>query len=643
VAGSSIDPRIERIRAAVDIVELISSHVPLKRAGSRFVGLCPFHNEKSPSFNVNPAMQIFKCFGCGAAGDIFSFLMKREGMTFPDAARTLAERAGIPWEDHRHQRKPGEPAKLDLYKVNDWAAGVFARWLKTRDDCAEARAYIKRRGINDESIQRFKLGAAPDQWDALLRELERPGLAAGITLELLAAAGLVAPRPNGNGHYDRFRNRLLFPIVDPLNRCLGFGGRALGDDPAKYLNTSETPIFNKGRGVFGLNLARDGIQKADGRVVVVEGYMDCLMPHQFGVTNVVAALGTAFTPDQVRLLKRYAQELILVFDSDKAGENAADKALEICLVEGVSVRVAQVPSGKDPCDFVLAEGGDALRKLIDAAVPALDFKYRLASRRIGGSDTIESRRGAVDDLLKTAAIGKAFGGLDPMRRGLVVADLAKLTGIPTGDLHRRIEELGKAELGRTERPRPSSAPAAPAPKPIPLEDVKPISNARLAAERLVLGVLLRHPEYFASVCEVLVPDNFHDPALSRLAGELFDALQGEHYSLPALTADWARRDDGGELVSLAGDLYRLGEEQRNPGGSVEDAVLCIRQADRNRAVEEQLNRIKDLPAQAAPDNEEWLKLAHRLGRRGKTNNPLARPRPPSDGRSGGGLTRGSSQ
>jgi DNA primase len=619
----------ETVRRAVDIVELISAYVPLKRVGARLRGLCPFHNEKTPSFYVNPAMQIFKCFGCGAGGDVFSFMMKREGLTFPEALNALAERAGVRLESRRREvRRPGEPSKADLYKVNDWAANLFSGWLRNDSACEPARRYLEKRGVSRESIDKFRLGAVPEEWDRLVKAAGRPGMKFDVSPAVLAIAGLAVARDNGSGHYDRFRNRVTFPIIDPLNRCLGFGGRTLGDDQAKYINTPETPVFSKGHGVFGLNVAKDAIQKS-GRAVVVEGYMDCLMPHQHGVTNVVATLGTALTPDQVRLLRRYAQEVVLVFDSDAAGEKAADRALEVFLAEAVSVRVARVPSGKDPCDFCVTDGGPAFQKVIDDARPALEYKLEMVKARLGAAGNLEGRRAAAEEMLKAVSAGLEHVS-DRVRRSMILADLSKASGVPLSDLHGRLNEIVKQRP-----PGPPSDRRAAAAAPIAPVPVGGAGDARTQAERTVLGLLLRFPEYFASVREVLSPQNFRDAALRRVAGELFKILEDEEtFEAGALSAVFTAEPGSEAFVGLVADLVELGEEHAKPsrqfgeGGSVaaaiEQAVVCIRQDEQERMIAEELPRAATATDKPIEQNQEWVRLAARLQNRGR--NPRARPK-----------------
>ena len=344
-----------QIREATDIVELVGEHVALKSAGSNHKGLCPFHNEKTPSFHVSPSKQIFKCFGCGAGGDVFKFVQLREGVSFPEARTILGERAGIRLDAQRPTSGDG-PDRRQLARANNWAAEYFRRQLTGATTGKLAGQYLQQRQITPETADRFGLGYAEDSWDGLL------STAAGqsIPVSLLLAAGLVRARGEGGGHYDAFRHRLMFPIRDLSDRVIGFGGRALGDDPAKYINSAETALFEKGQNLYGLDQARQAIAE-QGHAVLVEGYTDCLMAHQHGLQHVVATLGTALTERQVQLLRRFAERVTVVFDSDEAGQRAADRAIELFLTQQLAVRLARVPEGDHYCIKRILDGK---RKLI---------------------------------------------------------------------------------------------------------------------------------------------------------------------------------------------------------------------------------------------------------------------------------------
>src|SRR5262249_18913231 len=293
---------LDDIRGRVDLVDLIGTYVPLRRAGERWKGLCPFHQEKTPSFTVNPKLGIFHCFGCHAGGDAFEFLKRHDRLDFPEAVRLLAERTGVPLPT-REGPRADTGSREALYRLSEWAAGRYEGWLWERDDAARAREDLGERGVSPETARRFRLGYAPEGWDHVLTAARREGFG----VEALLEAGLVAARQSGSGHYDRFRGRLIFPITDTQGRVIAFGGRALAGEEPKYLNSPETPLYQKGQTLYGLALARDRMATAR-RALLVEGYIDCLMAHQHGFGETVAVLGTALTAHHLGLLRRYAEQ-----------------------------------------------------------------------------------------------------------------------------------------------------------------------------------------------------------------------------------------------------------------------------------------------------------------------------------------------
>ena len=330
MAGFGADV-LDDIRARVDIVELVGQFVNLKRAGENWKGLCPFHTERTPSFTVNPKRGIFHCFGCGAGGDAFRFLMRHDRLAFPEAVRALAERTGVVLAASR-EAEPEAAGKLEaLRRVMALAAEFYSRSLWEAGG-AKAREYLDTRGVDPEVARRFGLGYAPASWDALLSRMK----AEGIGDDLLVQAGLVLPRQTGSGFYDRFRGRLLFPIRDTQGRVVAFGGRALAGEEPKYLNSPETPLYVKGQILYALDVARAAMRER-GRAILVEGYLDCLMAHQHGFTETVAALGTAFTPAQLGLLRRHADEVIALFDADAAGQKAASR-IEEMMTDGPDIQ-----------------------------------------------------------------------------------------------------------------------------------------------------------------------------------------------------------------------------------------------------------------------------------------------------------------
>ena len=402
MAAGFSQQHLDEIRARIDIVDIVGQFVKLKRTGENWKGLCPFHTEKTPSFTVNPKRNIYHCFGCGAGGDAFSFLMRQDRVAFPEAVRTLAERAGVVLPD-AGARAPEAESKLEaLRRVMALAAEFYSQALWERGG-EKARAYLDQRGVDPDAARRFGLGYAPESWNALLSAMARHG----IGEEALVQAGLALPRQNAPGFYDRFRGRLLFPIRDVQGRPVAFGGRALAGEEPKYLNSPETALYVKGQTLYALDVARAAIRDRN-RAIVVEGYLDCLMAHQHGFGEAVAALGTAFTAAQLGLLRRYADEVIALFDADAAGQKASSRLEEMMndvmdlqnLGWSVSrtgaferaghlpIRVALLPPGHDPDSLLRAEGAAALTARLDAARPLLSF---VLDKALGEEDLATAR------------------------------------------------------------------------------------------------------------------------------------------------------------------------------------------------------------------------------------------------------------
>lgn len=366
----------EEIRERVDAVELISQYVELKQAGRNWKGLCPFHQEKEPSFNVNRESRFWKCFGCGAGGDVFSFVMRIENVAFPEAMRMLAERAGLVWEPS--SSRPGErDEREEIRHANVVAAAWFKERLQGKLG-APARAYLESRGLDAETIDRFQLGYAPPGWDGLLSHLSSKGLAP----ERAERAGLVKRSEQGT-YYDVFRNRVIFPICDVVGKVIAFGGRALDpDDPAKYLNSPETQVFRKGRTFYGLDIARRAISDA-GAAIVVEGYMDVIALAQHGVENVVATLGTALTEQHARVLSRYTPEIVLIYDADAAGMQAALRSAKVFEDCSAVVKVAPLPEGRDPDDYIREYGEAGFRELLKERIGLVEYRLTEVFARHG--------------------------------------------------------------------------------------------------------------------------------------------------------------------------------------------------------------------------------------------------------------------
>ncbi len=557
-----------QVRDAVDIVDLIGSYVTLRRAGSAFKGLCPFHQEKTPSFTVSQTRQTFKCFGCGAGGDVFSFVQLRENLSFPEAMRMLADRAGISLEAF-HDKSHSGPGKQDLARVNQWAQDYF-RELYLGPQGQAARDYVERRGISAEMVEAFGLGFALDSYEGLMTKAQ----AARIAPPLLEAAGLVK-RNNRGGCYDTFRNRLMFPIVDATGRIIGFGGRTLGDDPAKYLNSPATALFDKSTSLFGLNLARQAMAKAE-RAIVVEGYTDCIMAHQFGFTETVATLGTAMTEAHAAGLRRYTDRLVLLFDSDEAGQRAADRAIAVTLTSGLDVSLAKVPEGKDPCDYLLLAGQEGLDNVLKQSVAALEFKWNLVAAEYKSSQTGPGRRRAMEAYLQQLATWLGRGVIDPIQKGLLVNQLSKVLSLPVEELHRQLDRMASARSPRTAAEDTAGQVAEPNVEPGEVS----VSGAEQRALIEVLEVLLNDPALFANVENFFEPTAIRDRRVAAVGVELVNVLRsGEPLNISELIGRF-ESPDYGRIIT---DLQARGERRGQFQSVMEGAALCLNARRRDRA------------------------------------------------------------
>lgn len=369
---------IEKIKEQNDIVEIISEDIRLKKSGRNYIGLCPFHNDKSPSFTVSQDKQIYKCFSCGEAGNVLTFVMKYKKLNFLEAAKYLADKASITLNIGSKENSAISKKKQLMYKINvDSARYFFANLQKNK----HSKDYFLNRGIKEETIKRFGLGYSLDNWHALMNYLKKRGYKEEILLE----AGLILRSEKKGNLYDRFRNRVMFPVFDVKWNVIGFGGRVLDDSKPKYLNSPETIIFQKGINLYGLNFAIKNNLKED-FIIIVEGYMDLIALHQAGITNVVASLGTALTVNQARLLKRYVSKVIISYDADAAGQTATLRGLEILKHAGFEIKVLTVPQGKDPDEFVRNNGKEAFLRLVDEALPLIEYRIKRASQGVNFKD-----------------------------------------------------------------------------------------------------------------------------------------------------------------------------------------------------------------------------------------------------------------
>jgi DNA primase len=555
---SGIEDVTRQILQATDVVDVVSGYVRLTRAGKDLRGLCPFHKENTPSFYVVPAKQIFKCFGCGAGGDVIKFVQLRENVNFVEARRILAERAGIRL-DATAPRSTDAPDRADLARVNQWAARWFTRQFAAGTAGRAAREYALKRGLTPQTIEKYALGYAPEGWSGLLDAAATQR----IDRKLLLAAGLAKAKTGGEGFYDAFRNRLMFPIRDAMDRIVGFGGRALGDDPAKYLNTPQTALFDKGRTLYGIELAKSEIPRR-GRAVIVEGYMDCLMAHQCGFTETVATLGTALTEAHVDMLRRYTDAVVLVFDSDDAGRRAADRVLPLVVAQRLNVRIAHVPEGKDPSDYLSSGGSEGFDRLLKFGVEALEFKWRALQARYQNAAAGPDRMRAVDEFLGLIAQAAQVGAIDPIQRGLVVNQVASLLGIEREEIHQRLKgsPRGGGLSSRTDE-------TAPAGFVLPA-----IADASGAATRELLEVLMNEPGYYPSVSAHFDPRRLPPPM--RQVGECVVRLAEEvgEYTL----AEILSCIEDVETSRCAIALQEAGEKKGDYAPTIEGAVARLQHA-----------------------------------------------------------------
>ena len=553
MSGRLSDAWLEELRSRVSLEEVVSEYVPLKQKGRRFWGCCPFHNEKTPSFSVDSESQLYYCFGCHKGGTVINFVMDMERMEFMDAVRLLADRAHMELPERSFQpgqERTSRDERERMYEANRETARFFHSLLWT-DEGSQALNYLYGRGLNDSDIRRFGLGASPKGWDGLLHHLEEQGFEPG----LLEKAGLVVRRDNRV--YDMFRDRVMFPIINAQGRVLGFGGRAMGDAQPKYLNTAETPIFNKRMGLYALNFAQK--ERSIGRLVLVEGYMDTVSLRKHGVQGVVATLGTALTEDQARLMKRYAPEVWISYDGDAAGQKAALRALDIFDAQGVPAKVIDYPDGMDPDDFIKARGLSGFESL-----PRRDStSYRMLRARDGID--VSTQDGMTQYALRCCEILKKVKSPIEMENHL--RRLVNETGY---DREILLRQIGAVSQTPAREPVRRSGPARQAPTGVDKAERELISM-------LAAGLLPR---------EMLKREDFSDPVRQDLAECLLAGKSVNAY-IDNLTDDNVR-----EQVMQALNYSPLPEDRER---ALEEAEGCLRTIQRKRnsqssqQIKEQIN------------------------------------------------------
>jgi len=580
MSGFFSESTIEHVRAANDIVDVVGSYLPLKRAGGAFVALCPFHKEKTPSFHVNPQRQIFHCFGCHKGGDVFKFVREFEGLEFPEAVRRLAERARIPLE---FEKSPAEQqSRFVKDKLLEIHEQITTRWQAalTNDAAGQiARDYLAKRKVSDEAVKLFRLGYAPDLWDDTVNWAKSKGNG----LDVVEKAGLILRKEGSDHYYDRFRGRLIFPICDEQGRVIGFSGRILSGDEktAKYVNSPETPIFIKSKVFFGLDKSKRALLDAE-YAIVCEGQLDLIACFMAGVQNIVAPQGTAFTGEHSRILKRYVDEVVLCFDSDEAGQNAAVRSLEHLLASGLAVRVALVPSPHDPDSFIKEFGGDAFKQLIERAEGYFDYYLN----RLCATNDLATDKGRLAVLSGMAEAVQKTGNQ------VLIDKYAQKTGLRLGVS----PEAVRAEFKKLGRARPL--------RPEPTEDLPkdeaPAIEPPSAPEQWLAKILLTNDELVPWAALHLRPEWIQHAFVRQIVTKRLESNEaGTWISLPAFLSQC----EPPELQSFITEITAMDRPAPSPDQVLADITLKLR----NQHIDRQMSDLRIRSSQ--PDLAESEKLA----------------------------------
>jgi DNA primase len=545
---------VERVKQAADIVEVVSVHTDLRRQGARYVGLCPFHEERTPSFSVEPQEKLYHCFGCGVGGDVIKFVEEKEGLGFAEAVEILADRYGVELE--REQEDPRAEARRQhrrrLEQLLDRAAAFYANYLWESSEAAKAREYLAGRGLGEEVLRAFGVGYAPSAWDKILVR----GQQAGFSVEELRGVGL-AQRGRSGGEYDRFRERIMFPIRDRRGRVLGFGGRAMrSDQGAKYVNTAETDFFHKSQMLYGVDRAKAAIAKA-GRAVVVEGYTDVLALHQAGIEEAVGVMGTAITDDQVAALSGMVDEVVLALDADSAGQEAMLRAQRVAAGRRMRLRVAAMPAGEDPAEMMAADGGpERFRGLLEQAEELTSFQVGLVLARTDVGSPVERDRALAEVAPVLAGMGESASRDDLVRR------VAERLDLDPAMVMGRVVAATPASGGREQAP-PEANPGADAPRPRRPAEL----TSRERRERVLLAMCIAMPsegkEYLARLTDA------HLSATGLRAA----AWLREHPEDPASNLP----HDDGELAGLIAELVIISREEPASHEAMELNFLLLEQ------------------------------------------------------------------
>jgi DNA primase len=587
----------KQVKAANDIVGVVGSYLALKPAGAVFKALCPFHSDSRPSLDVDPRRQRYRCWACGKHGDVVSFIQEMEKVSFPEARQILANRAGIKLDDNP---SPQDQARTRLLGVMRWAEEKYRHCLLEDPLGTAAVQYVAGRKFAGTTVRDFGLGFAPlaGEWLVKLAEAER------VPADVLVEVGLIAPRQENRGFYDRFRDRVMFPIRDVQGRAVGFGGRIMPESPyasraPKYYNSSETPLFSKSELLYGLDKARHA-GTAAGYLAVVEGYTDVMMAHQCGVAQVVATMGTALNARHVAQLRRYAPKVVLVYDADAGGLTGVDRALELFVSQDVELAVATLPDGLDPCDLLVRpDGPDTFKQILTGATDALDFKLdRLLCR--SGTPSVEATRRVVDEVLGIMAAAPALPSkASQVKQELIVTRLAHRLGLRQETVWARFGEL-REERRRKEQQQPRPVPQASAAR-VTEKPAAPVDKAdpQYQCERQLLQLVLAEPALIPKAATTVCPEQVGHSGLRRMLGELY-AIQAAG-GVPDLDGLRERLHDRTDLFEAAQKLHFVGETMQDRGqwlGRVVRRLADLRDEAERKKVREQLESGTDADAAA---------------------------------------------
>jgi DNA primase len=551
---------LSEIQDKCDIVEIISSYIPLKQAGRNFKAQCPFHHEKTPSFIVSPEKQIYHCFGCNSGGNVFNFIKEYEKIEFIDAVKMLAEKTGVRLPEYKKQDEHDSSIVSAIYAINDVAANYYCNLLEKLPASSDAKQYINKRGLNSHVIKRFRIGYADSAWKGLLDYL----LTRGIKADTVFKAGLIL-KGKDNSYYDLFRNRLVFPIVDVRGRVIGFGARVLDDSLPKYINSPETAVYKKGQHLYGLNFAKQYIKEKN-YAIITEGYLDVITCHQYGIQNAIASLGTALTTEQIRLLKRYTHNVVILYDADQAGEMASLRGLDLFLEEGMNVKIATLDKGHDPDSFLHKFGAEKFDAAIKKSKSLFTYKLDILNKRFNSSEP-EAKAEIIKEMLDT---------INRVRNAIIKAEYIKLLAQELSVKEDAVwDELKKIKKDRL----------------IEIRDKGPELRKNIEispAEKILTRLILEDVNVLKIVRDELRPADFKSLDVRKIMEILFSAdIENGFIDIRKLINFLEGRVEPNVISFIVNEDIEIKDKDKN----VSDCIMAIKKENRNRLLKDIQNRL----------------------------------------------------